>query len=68
MGRPSPRKTMFFRMSRKTALRYGLLKCKCGHPESNHFAKGPCAHCNCKKYAETGRSGITVVTDAKVKS
>lgn len=37
----------------------GLLICRCGHPDNNHFRlrKGPCAHCKCEKYDEIVRYG-----------
>ncbi len=50
------------KMTRERALSLGLLTCKCGHPDNNHFAWGsrPCAHCKCKSLRETAKSGITV--------
>lgn len=58
------RKILRLTMSRETALKFGLLKCKhCPWPENNHFdwGKRTCAHDpNCPGYEEVGRNGITV--------
>ena len=55
---------MILRMSRETALQHGLIVCTCGHPPNNHFdhSKKPCAHCECKKYVESGQPGISILT------
>lgn len=44
--------------TRPEALSLGLLTCKCGHPENNHFNHtDSCAHCDCKRYRERARVG-----------
>lgn len=53
-------KTVIIKMSRKEALEYGLLVCKCGYPENNHFSTGKreCAHDKqCTGYREISRMG-----------
>jgi hypothetical protein len=46
-------------MTRADALRLGLLTCRCGHPDNNHFdwKDRSCAHCNCERYDERPRVG-----------
>lgn len=58
-------KLLILKMTRQRALELGLLVCKCGHPENNHFDFGPCAHCKCKGLEEVGRSGVTIVKPKK---
>jgi hypothetical protein len=62
-------KNIHFEMSRKDALKQGLLTCgNCGYPENNHFdfsalgmEKRPCAHDKtCKNYREVARVGQIV--------
>jgi hypothetical protein len=52
-------------MTRARALQLGLLVCKCGHPENNHFddGKGSCARdgCSCTKLREVGQYGIKII-------
>jgi hypothetical protein len=59
------KKLITLQMTRRQALEQGLLVCKCGHPENNHFDFGdgdtPCAHCShpkCTKYREVARSSV----------
>jgi hypothetical protein len=62
-------KLLTLRMTRETALYYGLLTCTCGHPVNNHFDhdKRECANCECQGFQEVGRRGITIVTPEKSK-
>ena len=49
-----------FKMTRGDANKLGLLICKCGWPENNHFDFGnrPCAHSTaCRGYEEIARRG-----------
>jgi len=57
-------KFLKFKMTRRQALRWGLLTCgNCGYPENNHFdggagdhGKGGCAHdSSCRAYREVAR-------------
>lgn len=66
-------KTVTLTMTRERALELGLLVCKCGHPENNHFGTGrlageadfggrSCARCTkCKAYSECGVNGTKLV-------
>jgi hypothetical protein len=52
------------RMTIQEALRRGLLICKCGHRDNNHFTfeKGPCAHCDeCKELTLVPVNAISFV-------
>lgn len=58
-------KTLTLKMTRKRALELGLLTCKCGHPENNHFdfvSGRPCAHCDCVELRERPKAGMKLIT------
>ena len=56
------KKKVILSMTHRRAQELGLLTCKCGHPENNHFThdKHPCAHCSCHAYSEKGIYGVSI--------
>lgn len=61
------KKTVTIRFSRTLAKALDLLRCQCGHPESNHFNSPdeyprPCAWpgCHCRNYDEVVQYGKRV--------
>lgn len=60
--RPAKKNETLIAFTKKELQQLGLITCKCGHPDNNHFEWGtrPCAHCKCSKYRQVVRFGRLV--------